>query len=275
VRFVVAALVLTACGGGPRPASAPATAAAPSDLEPLEVVTLGVNAGERASYVITLAGIELGQASFAVGEPGELDGRTQIVVRSRADASGLISLVKELGAEGQSTLDAVTGLPIQAEGTLSWGGRQFRGELAYSGSVVDGAWFNAAGDIVEGAYRDTYGPPVHNVYSAMAAVRAWDGAPGERRELQLHGAVEIWHTELTWIGREVIGTARGNVAAVRVDGTCLLHDNQKWAIHVQVWISDDADRVPLRMDAKVWKFATTFELSDYVRAGASTSGDEG
>lgn len=229
----------------------------------------GLRPGEQASYAMTLAGVELGDAAFAVGEPGERDGRPTIVVAARADASGLISLVKQLGADGEASLDAATGWPIDAEGTLRWGGKEFHGALSYDGSVIDGAWYAADGTVIDSVYRDTGGPPTHNVFSAMSAVRAWEGTPGERRDLYLHGAVNVWRGALTWVGREVIGTAKGNVAAVRIDGECRLDSSDDWTIHVQIWVSDDADRVPLRMTTSVWRFGATFELTDYVTAAST------
>ncbi len=266
MRFVVLAVLVASCGGGPQPAAPVMVASAIEKLALLPADERGLRPGERATYVMTVAGVELGEAAFAVGQPGELDGAPAIVIASRADATGLVSFVRELGAEGESTLDAATGYPIRAKGVLRWGDKEFRGELAYNGSAVDGGWYEPDGSLVEAVYRDTLGPPVHNVYSAMSAVRAWSGEPGERRELWLHGAVEIWRTELTWVGREMISVGAGNVAAVRIDGRCLLGANHKWAIDLQIWVSDDADRVPLRMSVRVWRFSTTFELTGYERA---------
>lgn len=265
MRLVVVA-ILAGCGGGPRSTQPPA----PATLELLAADPDGLRPGEQASYAMTLAGVEVGEAAFAVGLPGVRDGRREIVVASRAAGTGLVSFVRELAAEGESRIDARTGWPIHAEGVLIWGGRRFRGDLDYAAELVDGGWYNEDDELIEAVYRNTYGPPMHNVHSAAAAVRAWNGEPGERRELYLHGAIEIWRAELEWVGREVIGTTKGNLAAIRIDGTCLLDDDAEWAIHLQIWISDDADRVPLRMTTEVWKFETTFELTDYQRPAVSS-----
>jgi hypothetical protein len=263
-RLLALVVVASACGGARAPAGPPA-----GDPQ-LPPSVHGLLPGEAAAYVMTLGGIEIGEAAFAVGTPGEIGGRTAIVVASRASAAGLIRLVREIGADGETTIDVATGLPISVEGILHWGGRRFRGVLGYAGPIVEGGWYDGD-ELVESVYRHAGGGALHNLHSAMAAVRAWPGAPGDRRALSLHGAVNLWRVDLTWIGRETIGTAAGNQAAVRVDGDCVLSGNDEWRVGFTVWMSDDADRVPLRVEARFRLIVAVFELTEY-RAPGSAAG---
>jgi len=82
----------------------------------------------------------------------------------------------------------------------------------------------------------------------MAAMRTWEGQPGQTQRLYIVGGRRIWRTDVTWAGRETIGTQLGNQSAVRLDGVSmrvsgrLEPERGKKARTFSVWMSDDADR---------------------------------
>jgi hypothetical protein len=89
----------------------------------------------------------------------------------------------------------------------------------------------------------------------MAAMRIWEGERDAQRRLFIVGGRRLWRTDVTWVGRETIGTELGNVNAIRLDGVSVRVDH-KLRVHrtakprtFSVWMSDDADRVPLRVTA--------------------------
>ena len=111
----------------------------------------------------------------------------------------------------------------------------------------------------------------HDTHSAMAAMRGWEAPPGTVRTLWVMGGKRIWKSRITFIGRETIGTRFGNRRAVRFDGIAWralgnLNVNQRLKPReFSVWLSDDADRVPLRVVARTELGNVNIELTDYHR----------
>jgi hypothetical protein len=84
----------------------------------------GLYPGERATYRITAAGIEVGEAAFAVGQPSA----GTIVLASRSGAIGLLEAFGDLDAEVETTIDLTTGRPMALAGLAHVAGAPFRGE---------------------------------------------------------------------------------------------------------------------------------------------------
>ena len=208
----------------------------------------GLHPGEAMTYAVSVGGIEVAEATLAVGHPGERDGLRAMRVTSTAVATGVVRAVRDVRVRLDTVVDADTGLPLEAAVELVWGDDRESLDVALHDPRV----------------------ALHSPHTAMAAVRAWDGAPGDRRRLYLVGAELIVRADLTWIGGEVIGTHLGNRAAVRVDGVGQLVDidlvprpGPAWRIvRFSVWMSDDADRVPLWVTARAGAATARFELLD-------------
>src|SRR5690606_4135782 len=50
--------------------------------------------GEQFTFELSLRGIAGGEATVAVGDPGLVDGRRQIIVRSRVESAGVAAMFK-------------------------------------------------------------------------------------------------------------------------------------------------------------------------------------
>jgi hypothetical protein len=123
-------------------------------------------------------------------------------------------------------------------------------------------WFDGRGELSASRTHSIADGVIHSPHTAMAAVRAWDGAPGDRRRLDLVGALNLWEANLRWIGRETIGTELGNQTAIRIDGDCR---SGGAVASFSIWLSDDVDRVPLRVDAQEGIARARFEIVSYER----------
>jgi hypothetical protein len=87
----------------------------------------------------------------------------------------------------------------------------------------------------------------------------------------------LWRMQWTLAGPETLTTTLGNLPALRIDalarrlgrdGATPLEGPPR---QISLWISDDADRVPLRLVARTDYGAITMEIVDYV-AGAAGAG---
>ncbi len=207
-------LLLTGCAvvaAQPRPATTKHTADPPVFAVP----------GEAMEFRVLLRGIVVGRVRVAIGEPGWFEGKHSIIVRSRGDSDGVVSMIGRLGYELRSTIDLARGLPI-VNHEESWA--EVAGKKEHDRD--DDHW----------SQSDDH----HDIHSAVGRFRGWRSQPGERLELDLHIAgarldVEAWH-----VHREYVSAAHTH--AIRYDGVI-------GAEHTfSAWVSDDPSRVPLRFE---------------------------
>jgi len=182
-------------------------------------------------YQVDLRGITVGRVMVAVGQPGWIEGRHAIIVRSRGTSAGVLSAITELRWELTSTLDLDTGELIHEVGE-SW--------VKFNGKEEHDSF-------------DREGDGELNVHAAAGALRAWRSRVGERAKADVTIEHKTFSVEVRDEARELIGAR----PAVRYAGIA----HEKYAF--TIWISDDASRVPLRLhtDSKVG--AIDIELIQY------------
>ena len=235
VHPAILALALLGCAVAPAATSAPASkAAAVSAAVPL--VRLHGNPGETMEFVVTLRGLTIGRVQTAVGQPGWVNGRRSIIVKSRATVEGLIAVFSEYLGELTTTLDLERGTPIE---------------------MHKEEWMVLDGNRDHNEYHRTWSDETHDPHSAAGVLRGWRSQPGDR------GAVTMWFGGGSTV--EVIDAGRvvfpdGNRPAVLYEGTA--EGDHRFT----VWISDDAARVPLRMQASTKFGVVNAELVHYEAA---------
>src|SRR5262249_15411600 len=112
---------------------------------------------------------------------------------------------------------------------------------------------------------------VHDSHSAMAQMRGWKGAPGDVRSVYVVGGRRLWRVDVHFAGVETIGSQLGNRRAVHFTGQAfrarpnLTLEATTPSRTFEVWLSDDADRVPLKMTASTELGDVAMELTEYNR----------
>lgn len=224
MRIMRQLAVIALFGCGHLPSSRP-PAPAGSPLQPRAFAM----PDESMVFRAQLAGVEVGSVRTAIGQPGWIDARHAIIVRSHARSEGLAALVGQLEWELSTTLDLDAGEPIED---------------------VEEAWIDVAGDREHQrlAHRSE-----QDVHSAIALLRGWRSEHGQRTELHVglgggHFDVSVWDA-----GRDVVASK----PAVRYDGSVAE------TIPVSLWLSDDAARVPLAFRADTKLGTISLELAEY------------
>lgn len=234
VHLALLALALVGCAVAPAATPAPASKAVAASPA-VTLTRLHGNPGETMEFLITLRGITVGRVQTAVGQPGWINGRHAIIVKSRAVAEGVIAVFTEYLGELTTTLDLEANLPIdmRKEEWMVFNGKRDHNEYQRS-------WDD---------------DETHDFHSAAGILRGWRSRPGDRgtAKMWFKGGVDV---EVVDAGRVVFPT--GNRPAVRYEGT--VGDEHRFT----VWISDDEARVPLRMHAATEWGAVVAELVDYV-----------
>ena len=265
-------IALAGCAGEARPATAPSAEVARAPA-PALAGELGLVPGESMAFEVKLAGIPAGEAQLAVGEIGDLDGHRAVVVKSHGETTGAAALVRHAVDDSTTVIDYATGLPISLETSAE------QGDAKGSASAT----FHTAGNrhSADVTYRRPEDPnaktqhldfgteAVHDAHSAMAQLRGWRATPGATKTVLVVSGRRLWRVELRYGGEETIGSALGNRRAIRFTGASFRArpnfgvESDKPTRTFSVWLSDDADRVPLKMTAQTELGEVTMDLSEY------------
>lgn len=271
---------LVSCGGRAAPPAWQASAARPVALEPAQSPIRAVP-GERMAYDLRLAGIRVASFIIAVGEPVEFAGRRVLVAQSGIRAEGVARLVHDVTTEFTSWLDPGTGLPLltRVVETASADDAaveeiEVRHHQRADGHVPVWARHPRDGDKLEAQRAPA---ELLDLHAILFRMRAWQGPPGSRFDADVVRSRYLWRMQWTLAGPETLTTTLGNLPALRIDalarrlgrdGATPLEGPPR---QISLWISDDADRVPLRLVARTDYGAITMEIVDY-GAGAAGAG---
>ncbi len=265
--FLVRALLIALVAGcaGAEATTLSAQPAVPGGRE------LGLHPGETMAYDVQLAGILVGEAQLAVGEIGIIDGKKAIVVKSRAATAGAGALVKQISDEATTVIDVETGHPLQVDTVVITSGKKITASAKFSGRVATVTYQRSEEAKPVTTRVDFRTAALHDMHTAMAAMRGWRGTPGEVRTVHIIGGRRLWKIDMKYVGEETIGSAVGNRRAIVLEGTSfrarrdLTAEPGKATRTFRVWLSDDADRVPLRCSAKTELGDIVMELTEYAR----------
>ena len=247
------------------PGSKPAPGAIPQANE------IGLNPGETMAFEVRIGGVLAGEAAFAVGEVGEFEGKRAVVVKSRANTAGAAALIKRIVDEATTVIDMETGRPLQLETYVEHGSRTTTAKARFSGSVAE-VTYKRSDQPNPHTYKLNFGANVvHETHSAMAQVRGWRPSPGTAKSVFVVGGRRLWRVDVKYIGGETIGTVLGNRRSVKYEGSSyraradFTVESKTAARTFTVWLSDDADRVPLKVVARTEIGDLTVDLTEYSR----------
>ncbi len=231
----------------------------------------GLHPGESMAFEVQLAGILVGEAQLAVGEIGLVDGHRAIVVKSRAATAGAAALVRNITDEATTVVDVDTGRPMSIETVFEMGDKRTVASTKIAGSVAHVTYTRSGEQAPHTTQIDFRTELLNDMHTAMADLRGWRAATGTTRTVYVVGGRRLWRIEVKYAGEETIGSRVGNRRAVIYDGKSyrakrdLSVESNKPARTFRVWLSDDADRVPLKVTATTELGDIVMELIDYTR----------
>ena len=230
--------------------------------------------GERMSYRVNAHGIDVASYVLVVGDIVDVGGHRAVVVQSGVESSSLVSLFKKVADTFTSWIDVSTGRPVlfRAEELASK-----QEEIA---ETVEASFHQAAngrvpikirradlGDVDE--LQAVPAAALHDLNSFLVVLRGWDAPPGTQATADVLRSRFVWRTQLTVGGYETVSSALGPLPCVRFDGLSRRLtragelDPKSDTRYYSIWISDDADRVPVRMVAHADYGDIIMELADY------------
>jgi Protein of unknown function (DUF3108) len=250
---VTGGLALTACSApagtsaaAPQAAAHPASAAALGGKPPL------ARAGERLTYRISIQGVELAEFAIEIGADD-----TAITVQSVARSTGVGALLKKVETHFASYIDPRSGRPMrfmseERAGRLDATVEQSDAHIAEArdGIVPVSVRRGEAPNVVYEQEGQKVRGEVWDLNSLMIALRQFEAPIGTTIEVESFRSRFVWRTQLTVAKHEQLTTELGRVATLRFDGRGhgLRRDgalNDEPERRFSLWVSDDADRVPV------------------------------
>ena len=278
--FGAAALVsffaagLTACGVSGAGGKA-SNDASPSMGPPTALPVVGgvFRPGESMRFELSLRGIVGGQASVAVGNPGRVDGKRVIIVRSRVESAGVVAVFKEVRDEVTTMIDLDTGLPLEHQAAVKFGPKEMTIQTKFAGGQAgsfDLAVMRPGSDARRMAHQSMPADSAaFDGHSVIGALRAWRAEEGQHAYFFALIGRHLWQNTVRLTGHERVRTRLGRFEALRIDGVArrltrdLREDPKKPPRYYTLWMSDDDQHLPLLVTGKTEYGEVKAELIEY------------
>jgi hypothetical protein len=234
-------LLLAACGG--------LHSRAP-DLPPggreRALATVQYLPGEAMEWEVRWFGVLVGRVQLAAGQPGLLDGRHSLVVRSLVTSDGALAIAKPGQMELFTWIDLDRQQPLAQAGSF---------DEIYTGEIL-GTHFGAS-KWPRTPWQPALpgGKVAHSTHSALGLLRGWRAEPGDRGHLFVRMRTRVLRIDVVAARRERISSALGRRRALRIDGVALPVDGSLVAepgqrsFPASFWIDDEgSERVPVRIE---------------------------
>jgi len=285
----ILALLLAGLGCGPASPTAtpapvtPAVAAPPTPL-PDQLFFIP---GEAMYFDFKFRGVLVGNAAISVGHPGTHQGSSRAIgVISRIETTGLGQVVKVVRDRVMTYIDLEQGRTMQQRAELLFGDKDLlveqdfverNGErnvdisMTRRGPGFDGPRARFAR--LSRRYRLPKGQYAHDAIGVLGALRAWEGTPGTTLYFFAVSGSRMWYIELTCDAQEIIDTVKGAYPTLRFQGHAerltgrMIVDDKRPARRFTMWISEDANRLPLRIEASTEYGDVTMEMTRFDKPG--------
>lgn len=260
IRLALAVGGLAACSG----ASPPLRSPAPDDARGLLEATdfLG-NRTEKLEASVEIFGIALGTLESRVC-PEPSNGAA--TVQTRVEASPLLSAVRRSSGEARTELGAPLQEPRASDYRFVEGDLLRHYEVSYRAGAYQYVYDNGGETRLTGRIDVPGGAYPHDMHSAMALIRAWRPRLGEQGHFFAVLGRRLWRVDLEAQGPEVIRVAGTPRLTQRIRGRALRlwrESTDRRDRAFSVWVSDDAERVPLHVSAETALGDLTVSLTGY------------
>ncbi len=233
-------------------------------------VFVGARPGEAFTFKVSLGPIEGGRARMSIGRPALQRGRRVVAVHGQAETTAFVKLLARMDDDYKLVFDTRNLLPVSVAETER-GLRERRIVSTVDGRTADVDFWSP-----ERQHKARHMLPriVRDPLSSFFALRALPLADKQHIDLDVLDGAALWRVALT-VHRGDKLRLESNAAAqpaIRIDGVARrLEDNGRPRAgmgprNLTVWLSDDPDRVLLRMEADTDLGRCALELTSYLPA---------
>ncbi|BCS34681.1 hypothetical protein TBR22_A39070 [Luteitalea sp. TBR-22] len=234
----------------PRPGApatgAPSTPARPTGPE--KVVPF--KAGETLTYDVSWSDyLTAGAATMVVRDKRASYGSTAWYVFAEGRPTALLSKLYSVYYKADSLMDAYTLFPQRGSVFSNENGRQRMKETRFEQARRSAVFQMRTSTTMQ--VDQTLPGPTHDGLSALMAMRTMNLAPGASTSFGVSDSGYLYRVTLTVGAKESIKTGLGQVGGWKIVPSIRDQKGQVVGRGLAVWISDDARRLPLRIQAQL------------------------
>ncbi len=260
--------------GNTAPLLATATATAPIRFDSN---TLRLTHSERILARFDLLGITAGQVEAVTLRDCPV-GENSLKLSTNIRTSGLARLVRSVQAEAHTTVLAADASPIKSFFEIVDGESHVTYDVDFSRGAFHYFRKKQTGETREETISVPDGLPAHDLQTAILLLRSWRPKVGAAGYFYVVSGRFLLKVDMIYHGLDVVTIDGAPRPAVRVEGQAVrlgeLPEENREKRKVQIWFSDDARHVPLRISAESRWGPIIFDLLQYdPRANAACSPD--
>ena len=237
--------------GAPRPTPAAPGAPAPAAARPSGPErTVPFRAGEVLTYDVSWSDyLTAGAATLTVREKRPSFGSTAYYVVAEGRPTSLLSKLYAVYYKADSLVDAYTLFPQRGSVFSQENGRQRMKETRFDQGRRAATFQMRTATTMS---QDQALPgPTHDGLSALTAMRTMNFAPGSNMSFAVSDSGYLYRVTATVGAKETIKTGLGTLPAWKIVPAIRDGKGQVVGRGLAVWISDDARRLPLRIQAQL------------------------
>jgi Protein of unknown function (DUF3108) len=215
----------------------------------------------RASYRFGWSGLTAATGDIHFTKPSE--NRFQLEGTGRT--IGLVRALWKLDVNYQAVASAETLRPIETQQTESYRSKKIATHLTFTNNGVTRARTEGKGAAVAKTRQFNF-PNLFDLFSAMLYLRSQPLKDRSVYRVVAYPATNAYLATLTVTGREKVSVHAGSYNAIKLDlqlkriGKHLQLEPHRKFRHATIWVSDDAERLLLRIEAQVFVGTVFAEL---------------
>ena len=216
----------------------------------------------RASYRFGWSGVTAATGDIHFTKPS--NDRFQLEGTGRT--IGFVRALWKLDVTQRAVANSQTLAPVETQQTESYRSKKISTHLTFTNSGVTRARTEGQGDNAETKSKQFVFPNLFDLHSAALYLRSQPLKQGSVYRLPVYPATNAYLAIIKVTGRDRISVRAGTYNAIKLDlqlkriGKHLELEPHKKFRHATIWVSDDAERLILRIEAQIFVGTVFAEL---------------
>lgn len=188
----------------------------------------------------------------------------------------IVNVIRRTSGEARTELSELSPAPHASEYNFRDGDLLRHYRVEYGAGNYQYAYDNGGPQTLTGRNEVPEGASPHDLHSAMLLLRTWRPRLGEAAYFYVVLGRKLWRVDVSAAGPQVIKTQGAPRLTHRVDGVAVrLQQSPEVAPRrFSVWLSEDSDRVPVRMVADASFGELTMTLTERAVGGRSCAASD-
>jgi hypothetical protein len=216
----------------------------------------------RASYRFGWSGLTAATGEIHFSKPSN----AKFQLEGSGHTIGFVRALWKLDVTQRATANAQTLTPIEMQQTESYRSKKIITHLTFTGSGVIRKRTEVEGASAKTTTRDFTLPNLYDLHSAALYLRSQPLKEGNVYRLAIYPATNAYLATIKVIGRDKISVHAGTYNAIKLDlqlkriGKHLELEPHKKFRRGTIWVSDDPERLILRVEAQIFVGTVFAEL---------------